>query len=167
MSEFNLGDRLRVTNIATDTGVDVDVISVEEDLSDGERGLRLATPEGYNVYKYESVLADEELRVELVKPAAERLPTEPGQYIEVNQIFAEIAEIAGVSITDLIDPQDLNGGVWTLNADGTWTDFNGASRPVANNWILAVSNSTFVKAPEGVVNPPYDESKDVDFRPAA
>ena len=85
MSEFNLGDRLRVTNIATDTGVDVDVISVEEDLSDGERGLRLATPEGYNVYKYESVLADEELRVELVKPAAERLPTEPGQYIEVNQ----------------------------------------------------------------------------------
>lgn len=47
------------------------------------------------------------------------LPTEPGRYLD-NQKHE-----------------------WTLNADGTWTDRFGTTKPASENWVLAAVAAPF------------------------
>lgn len=94
-------------------------------------------------YGLAEVLSSDELTVELVTPFADRLPTEPGGYVNVPDGILEIAEAIGINITDLLG--DVADQTWTLNEDGTWTDADGESRGVEDNYILATNGLTFVK----------------------
>lgn len=51
----------------------------------------------------------------------EILPTEAGRY------YDNIADI------------------WTLNADGTWTDEEGETRPTSDNWYLVAAIAPFTR----------------------
>lgn len=145
MTDFNLGDRVRITLTSKNSSIEADVVCTDlENFADEFRGFKAVLPEEVVIYKYDEVVNDENLTVELVKPFEERLPHTPGVYFEINDYLVEIAEALGGSVNEIFEAVAVeNEAVWTLNEDGTWTDSTGATQPTTHNWILAVQGVAY------------------------
>jgi len=87
---------------------------------------------------------------EIVTPFSEALPTVPGKYAEdytarMAEAMPDIPEmIFDLLVEGMIESGEITpNNIWTLNEDGSWTDPEGTTKGVENNYMLVASNYKF------------------------
>lgn len=134
MTDFKRGDKIRITH--PDTKASKTIWLAEEN---GE----LFTYHPFDYMAPETPLDDllaSPFIVSLETAFEDALPTVPGEYedrVREEGKLALLSEVADYEFDeDTLKP-------WTLNEDGTWTAPNGESRPITDNWYLAVNGFDF------------------------
>lgn len=137
MTDFNKGDRIRITDLSSGNSR---TLWVAEDSETGE----LFTYHGLDPFApnvpISELLAEDGLKVDLDLAFEDALPTVPGDYEDkIRQATKE--EILSIDPAHKFDED--SDKPWVLGEDGSWTAPNGEHRTADHNWLLTVNGFEF------------------------